>query len=251
MKAQNITFGRMRNDEHFQFHTEFIELVKRSGAANLKVEAQFEAYLPCFHRADEALKKIPKSALTEEIQKADKRRDSAFTALVYKHRSALSDFRPEIQQAAKKLSILFNTYGNLSRKPLVEQTSGIYNIMQELRGGYAEAIQTLELQELVDELEAAGNHFSLLYRQRLDESAQKTKTVLSQERKNMDAAYRQLVQRLNALILVEGEAAFADFVQALNTLISKYKTLMAQRAGKAKAKRQTASTLPPLGEEAP
>jgi len=248
MKARSIAFGRMRNDEHFQFHVEFIELVNRSGADELKIGVQFAAYMPFFHRVDEALKKISKSAFTEEIQKADKRRDKAFRALVLKQRAVLNDFRHENQKAAQKLSILFNTYGNLSRKPLLEQTSGIYNLMQELRGDYADALRTLGLQALADELEAANNHFSMLYRKRLDESAQKTKIVLNQERKKLDSAYKQLIERLNARSILEGEPTLYEFIDLLNTLISKYKTLMAQRAGKAKAKRETAASLPPVGE---
>jgi len=249
MKIQTVPFQNMHNDEHFQFHTEFIELVNRAGASNLRVEALFEAYLPSYHRADEALKKIPKSTLTEEINKADNRRDNAYQALAGKNRASLKDFRPEFQQAAKKLSILFNTYGNVSRNSLVKQTSGIYNLMQELRGDYAEALHTLGLQVLADELEAANHHLSTLYRQRLDETTQKTKVVLRQERKNMDTTYRQLIERLNARVVLEGEPTLYSFIDSLNTLITKYKTLMAQRAGKAKAKRESASSLPPVVEE--
>jgi len=251
MKTQSIELSKMRNDEHFQFHTEFIKLVTRSGAANLKVEAPFEAYLQFYRRADEALKKIPKSALTEEIHKADKRRDKAFRGLVDKNRASLKHFRLEVQEAAKRLSILFKTYGKLGSKPLNEQTSGVYNMMQELRGAYADALDNVGLQDWANELEAANNDFAMLYRLRLDESAQKTKAVLKQERKNMDTAYRQLTERLNARVVLESEPTLHGFIDSLNTLIAKYKTLMAQRAGKAKAKRQTASTLPPLGEEAP
>jgi len=241
MKVQAIYFSSMRNDEHFQFHTEFIELVNRSSAANLKVEALFEAYLQFYRRADEALKKINKSVLTEEIQKADKRRDKAFRGLLKQHRACLIHFQPEVQQAAQKLSILFNTYGNLARKSLNEQTSAVYNLMQELRGTYADALLNANLREWADELETANAVFIELYRERQDETTQKPDLILSQERKNVDTAYRQLIQCLSALLLMEGTQLHADFIRSLNTLIAKYKTLMAQRIGKAKAKRRRAS----------
>jgi len=240
MKVQSIRFEKMRNDEHFQFHTEFIELVNRSCASNLKVEALFEAYLQFYRRVDEALKKINKSALTEEIQKADKRRDKAFRGLLKQHSAGLIHFQPEVQQAAKKLSILFNTYGNLARKPLNEQTSAVYNLMQELRGAYAETVNTAGLRAWVDELETANLAFIELYRERQDETAQKPDFILSQERKNLDTAYRQLVQCLSALFIMEGKQLHAEFIRLLNTLVAKHKTLFAQRVGKAKAKRQRA-----------
>jgi len=247
MKAQSIQLERMHNDEHFQFHTEFIALLNRTGASQLKVEALFEAYMTFYKRADAALKKILKSELTKEIQKADKRRDNAFLGLLKKHRICLKHFQPEVQQAAEKLSIPLNTYGNLARKSLNKQSSAVYNLMQELRGAYAEALFTAGLQEWADELETANNDFMDLYRKRQDETSQKPNLKLFQERKNMDKAYRQLIQHLNAHLLLEGAPLYVDFINSLNTLTNKYKTLMAQRAGKAKAKRQRASLLPPEG----
>lgn len=250
MKVQAIYLSSMRNDEHFQFHTEVLELLNRTGAAKLKVEALFEAYLQHYRRADEALKKINKSAFTEQLQQADKRRDEAFRGLLDTHRVALKHFRPQVREAAKKLTILFSTYGNLARKPLNEQTSGLYNLMQELTGAYEADIKAAELSDWVEELETASNEFIALYRERLEEAFQKPKAVLPQERKNMDAAYRGLVERLNAHAIVEEAQLFRDCVERLNTLIAKYKLIMAQRAGRAKAKRATASSLPPVEEEA-
>jgi len=235
MKVQSIEFRRMRNGEYFQFHTQFIQLLSRSGAANLKVEAQFEAYLPFYRRADEALKKATSSALTEKLRNANKRRGMAFRGLVGNNRAGLQHFRPEVQEAAKKLSILFNAYGNLARKPFNEQTSGVHHLVRRLNERFAAELQNVGLQEWVAELEAANNEFATLYRERLDESAQQTTAVLGQERKNMDTAYKQLVQRLNALVVVEGEQAYGDFIGALNRLLSEYKTTLKERMAKAKA----------------
>jgi len=132
MKIKGLSQSKMRNDEYFQYHTEFIELVNRAGADNLKIEPQFETYMPLYAQVDEALMKIMKSAYTAKIQEADKRRDKVFRGLVDKCRAAEKHFRPEAQQAAEKLKILFNTYGNLAKRPLNEQTSGVYNLVQEL-----------------------------------------------------------------------------------------------------------------------
>ena len=37
MKIEYIDRSRLRNDEHFQFHTEFRGLVDKDGAQNLKI----------------------------------------------------------------------------------------------------------------------------------------------------------------------------------------------------------------------
>jgi len=43
MKIDNIHLSHLRNDAHFQFHTEFKDLVIKCGAAALKIKPQFDA----------------------------------------------------------------------------------------------------------------------------------------------------------------------------------------------------------------
>jgi len=44
MKVEILRKNVLRNDEHFQFHTEFRDLVTASGAESLKVAAHFAIY---------------------------------------------------------------------------------------------------------------------------------------------------------------------------------------------------------------
>jgi len=70
-----IDKSRLRNDEHFQFNTEFRDLVAKEGAQNLKIETQFAAYLPLYDKEDEGIKRVSKSIFTTKIHEADKARD--------------------------------------------------------------------------------------------------------------------------------------------------------------------------------
>ena len=47
--------------------------------------------------------------------------------------------------------------------------------------------------------------------------------LLKRARAATDKAYRQLVKMVNALVMVEGEEAYADFVAEQNSLIKRYK----------------------------
>jgi len=75
MKINKISLRYLRNDTHFQFHTEFKDLAQKHDPQALKVKPQYDAYLPLYDKVDLALKKINKSAITEKIQDADKARD--------------------------------------------------------------------------------------------------------------------------------------------------------------------------------
>jgi hypothetical protein len=232
MKIGKIRLAGLRNDEHFQLHTEVKDLAGKFGTKALKVAAQFEAYLFAYSAEDEALKKVVKSAITADIQDADRRRDQLFRGMVDVNRALLNHFNPEVQGAAKRLKILFDTYGNLVQKPLNEETSALYNLLQDLNGKYAADTATAMLTEWAAELGAANEAFSKLMQDRYEETALKTDLVLKHCRTNVDDAYRAIVERIDALVVVEGEDAYSGFIRHLNAVVDKYSTALSRRLDK-------------------
>ncbi|MDR0516976.1 MAG: DUF6261 family protein [Fibromonadaceae bacterium] len=222
MKIQSLKTHNLRNDAHFQFHTEFRNMVAKHGAATLKIKPQYDSYLPLYDREDEALKKIVKSEFTAKIHEADKARDDIYIGMVEMNTAALKHFSPQIREAATRLKIVFDTYGKVAQKPLNEETSAIYNILQELNGKYTEDVSAVGIGQWVSELEARNNAFEKLVVERFDEAAAKTDIVLKDARAQLDAVYFAMRERLNALVVVEGVADYEVFIKTLNVVIAKY-----------------------------
>ena len=243
MKINAIRMSHMHNDEHFQFYADFGKLVNSIGAASLKIEAQFAAVMNLFDDEDTALKKIMKSAITPEIQKADKDRDTIFRGMTDTYKSALNHFNELKANAAKRLKPVFDTYGNLAAKPINEQSSGVTNMLQEFTGKYAADCQTIGIDDWAAKLAIANNAVIELMHGRYDEGAARTDIVLKEARAKVDEAYRIIIERINALIVIEGEAQYADFVRRLNPIVDKYANTIAQRHGSAagKKKKETAA----------
>jgi hypothetical protein len=171
---------------------------------------------------DEALKKIVKSEFTAKIHEADKARDEIYVGMAEMNAAALKHFSPEIRDAAGRLKIVFDTYGNVASKPLNEETSAIYNILQELRGKYAVDVATVGIGQWVAELENRNKAFENLVKERFDETAARTDIVLKEARAKLDDAYRTITEMVNALAVVEGVAAYEQFIRTLNAVIAKY-----------------------------
>jgi hypothetical protein len=223
METLKIDLAQLRNDAHFQFNTEFRDLLMAANSEILKVKPQFDFYLTLFKQEDEAVKKIVKSALTDEIEAIDRQRDTVFRGLADFCHAALNHFKPETAAAAKHLQTVFGTFGNVARKPLNEETSAIYNLLQELKGEYAADIKTLGAADWVTELETVNNNFEKLVKERYEESAQRSSLVLKEVRAAIDDACRSIIKRIDALMLVEGGEQYADFIRRLNVVIEKYK----------------------------
>jgi len=233
MKIAYIDQTKLRNDEHFQFYTEVRDLINRLGAQDLKIQTQFDAYLSLYDKEDEGIKRVAKSALTAKIHNADKARDEIYTGMVELNTATMTyHYSITVRDAAKRLKILFDTYGNISNKPLNEQTSAIHNIMQELKGEYLTATQTVKIDDWVNQLEARNNVFDSLVKQRFDEAAAKSHVVVRAARVELDAAYDIIVERINALAVVEGIEQYETFIQTLNTIIAKYTAILHARLGR-------------------
>jgi hypothetical protein len=232
MKIQKIDRSRMRNDEHFQFNSEFLDLIRKHGAQNLKIETLFSAYQPAYVKEDEGIKRVSKSVFTARIHEADKARDDVYSGMAEIAAASLKHYTPAVREAAQTLKILFDTYGDISRKPLNEQTSAVYNILQELRGDYREAAQTVGITGWADELETRNNAFEALVKVRFDEAAAKTDVVVKAARAELDAVYDAIVERINAFVVIEGAAAYEQFVRTLNSVIAKYTAILNARLGR-------------------
>jgi len=67
---------------------------------------------------------------------------------------------------------------------------------------------------------------------RYSEDASKTQLVMKEARTKVDASYRAMVTRINALIIVNGDAAYKTFVNELNARIDSSNLIIAQRQGR-------------------
>jgi hypothetical protein len=90
----------------------------------------------------------------------------------------------------------------------------------------------------MDALETANKTVDQLMTERYEESEAKTALVMREVRIKIDDAYNAIIERINALIIVEGEEKYREFVTALNVVIKRYNDIQAQRKGKAAAKKE-------------
>lgn len=114
-------------------------------------------------------------------------------------------------------------------------------MINDLATTYTADVATVALTGWVTELAAKNKAYDDLKNQRYSDEASKTILRMKQERVKTDAIYLQIVERINALIVVEGEAAFAGFVGELNKRIEGFDNTVSMR--RAKGKKTTETTV--------
>ncbi len=247
MKIARINLAHLRNEEHFQLQTEFKAEISQFSAKTLNIETAFASYLPLLQQEEEALQLIRKSATTEQLTDADIERDEIYRGLADAVKSALNHFDPAKRAAADRLKVLMDQFGNVARKPYNEETASISKLMVEVKGKYAGYVSTLGLTDWFTMLETKNNAFDALMKSRYSEDATRTELRMNQVRLAIDAAYREIVERIEALALVNGPLGYEAFIREHNARVDKFNNTLAQRVGRraksAETKEQTQPTV--------
>jgi hypothetical protein len=231
MNIMNLKSGRLRNEEHFQFQTEFTGLVVRYTPSALGIESSFAIYEPLRVSEAEALDVIRKSAVTDEITDADNKRDNTFSGLRSTVEGATSHFMPKKREAANRIQIVLDHFGNINAKSYNEQTAAVKTMIADLNTTYSADLATLNLGDWITELQANNNAFEELMSERYSEASGKTQLKMKQVRLEVDAAYRAITTRIDALTVVNGPENYTPFINELNIRIEKFNNILAQRKG--------------------
>lgn len=232
MKISSLKLKNLRNEEHFQFQTGFNDLVNQTTPSILGIVNEFAVYTPLFASEGVALDVIIKSAITDELAIADMKRDSTFSGLASAVKSATKHFSTEVKQAAARVQVAFDSYGNVAKKAYDEETAAINSLITGLNSTYAADVTTLGITGWITELTANNDAFDTLKKSRYTEEASKTQLRMKQVRTEVDAAYKAIVERINALIIVNGAGTYAAFVNELNQRIDNFNLVLAQREGR-------------------
>ena len=237
MKIHWIHTLSYRNNEHFQYFRAVTALIEDADPVKLKIADLYAIFKQAFEMEDMVHLKIAKSSLTEKIAAADHRRDTTFRGINYILLGLLCHFDSVIIDAATRVKIVVDSYGNITKLPLNEETSAIYNLVQELLEKHEKDLEILKLDQWVYRLGAENDGYDALVMDRYAETAGRTQLTMKKCRAETDRIYNLIVERINAYIVTEGDAAYADFVGKLNAVIEKYENTMSMRKGRAKGKK--------------
>lgn len=259
MKVIRIPLKDLRNEEWFGFFVDLRALINKFGPDALMILALFTLMAPLIDEADKVLVVLRKSLFTKKMKLADEDRDKIFKALL----SIVKGFRvqsdPAKADAAERLYMILNQYKkSIVKGNYTEESSAVYNLLQDLQGKCIADVALLALGEWVTSLKNAENDFEAARSQRFEESYDKPVEKMEELRKQIDAFYVAIVNILEAKLLADGLGGdivvdpedFKDgiyesdvpsylrgnvaynFVLEWNEIVKKYRDLLNARAGR-------------------
>ena len=231
MEILDFSLSSLRNEEHHEFQADFFELVNRFASNVIEIQPLFPSYSELFNAESDALNYIRKNDLTDEMMDSDFARDTTQRGLVAAVRSACNHFNEDKRKAGERIKIVLDGFGNIADKSFEAETTSINNMVSKLTRDNADDIALLGLNEWLDELLNRNAAFTALSNQRYTKETAKTQYRMKEIRIQVDAAYKAIVKKINALVEINGPSAYSDFIKELNLRIEKYTNKKAIRAG--------------------
>lgn len=137
---------------------------------------------------------------------------------------------PEVAESGKMLDAIYEKYGNIVRYGYDKEYALAYNLMQDLQALEAERIEQLHFADWMAALSQAYSRFTIARDEKTLEDTTHITGLTQEKRLAADQAFKQLVMRVNALAIVNGEEAYATFIDLVNEYIEDALTTAKARA---------------------
>ncbi len=240
LQIENIKLSALQNAEHYEFMSNANSLIKTFTAEILDVTTEYPVFAIALEDEDKSFKIVQKSALTKNVEKADKERDLIFSGMYSHIKTMIKHYDSTMAAAAYRVQVLFDSYGNLLEESYDRESAGIVNLLQDLNSEkYKKDVEILSLNGWISKLNETNNTFRNIMKERSIEQSEKDDfTRLRIARLATDDAYRIIRNKINAGIIFNGEKKYKTFVLQLNVYITRFNDTIAQRRGVAKAKKE-------------
>lgn len=215
----------LRNSEFLQFMFDVISICLKHKAKTTDIQTQVTALNTSVTNLASVFKVEQGSILSKTLHDLDLRRDNCFIGTCQLINSHLRSPIALMQNAATLLENNIEKYGhNIAELNYPAETSTINSILKDWENDsrLTSATELLNLAPWINELQTTNQEFNNIFMNRVEETNQKPSLKTIEARKVTTAAYRTLVQHIDARALLASDNSYEALVGELNVLIVKY-----------------------------
>lgn len=235
-KIKTISLTSLRVEEYFGFQKLILaETENLPGEEPPSVQtAAVTAFATAFNAFDAALKASATNPATATATDADTARDQSWRAANAYVKAMCSHPTPDIAAQASEAKSLFDKYGDPTSLAQTEESGVLHNLLQDLEAFDSAKRTSLALDVWITDLQAKEDAFLAAAAQRTEADAARQVGIVKETRTASDAAYRSLVDTVNALAIINGDAEYAMFIDHVNAVIDRQKSILKARTIRAK-----------------
>ena len=235
-KIKTISLTSLRVEEDFGF----LKLVLAE-TANLPEEetpsiltAAVNSFETAFNAFDAALKASATNPATASATDADVERDQSWRGINAYVKAMCNHPTADVANAATEAKALFDKYGDPTSLAQTEESGVLHNLLQDLEAFDSAKRTSLALDVWIADLKTKEEAFLTAAVRRTESDAAHQVGIVKETRTAAESAYRSLVDTVNALAMINGDAEYAMFIEHVNAVIERQKSILKARATRAK-----------------
>ena len=140
----------------------------------------------------------------------------------------------EIAAYAAEAKSLFDKYGDPTKLAQTEESGVLHNLLQDLEALDSNKRTALNLDVWITDLKTKEDAFLAAAAERTEADAARQVGIVKETRTASEAAYRSLIDTVNALAMINGDADYATFIDHVNAMIDRQKAISKARTTRAK-----------------
>jgi hypothetical protein len=217
VKFITLQFRPLPHEAHYKFFERVIRELAKSGSAVHTALGPLVAELnEWFAKETANVAWYRKSALTAVIARANDRLDHVISGMSANVNASKYSDDPDIVAAAKRLQVMLKSYGNVTRKPYLQEAGAVKAILAHLKGDLAVTVQTAGVADWTAKIEDALNGFVMVFEQREAQSLKKPQLKFSKVRLEIEIVWRRIAMIVNSGVALNISPDFEAFINALN-----------------------------------
>ncbi len=247
LSALNI--ARLRTEECFGFlkqvETETANLpigseeerpggLSTMSATDSILETKVNEFTTTVDAFDDALKASSTNPATATATATDDARDASWRGNNNYLTAMCAHPDAEIAAYAAEVKSLFDKYGDPTKLAQTEESGVLHNLLQDLEALDSSKRTALNLDVWITDLKTKEDAFLAAAAQRTEADAARQVGIVKETRTAAEAAYRTLVDTVNALAMINGDADYATFIDHVNAMIDRQKAISKARVTRAK-----------------
>ena len=235
-KIKNFGLTSLRVEECFGYlkqisaETENLPSEESPAAQTTAVNAFESAY----NAFDTALKASAVNPATATATSADEARDASWRGANNYLTAMCAHPTADIATAAAEAKSLFDKYGDPTKLAQTEESGILHNLLQDLEAFDSAKRTTLNLDVWITDLQTKENAYLAAAAERTEADAARQVGIVKETRTAAEAAYRSLVDTVNALAMINGDTEYATFIDHVNAMIERQKAISKARVTRAK-----------------
>ena len=235
-KIKTISLTSLRVEEDFGFQKLVLaetETLPNEETPSVQTAA-VTAFETAFNAFDTALKASVTNPATATATDADTARDQSWRAANAYVKAMCSHPTADIASAASETKSLFDKYGDPTSLAQTEESGVLHNLLQDLETFDSSKRALLNLDVWITDLKTKEDAFLAAAAERTEADAARQVGIVKETRTASDAAYRSLVDTVNALAMINGDTDYVMFIDHVNAVIDRQKSILKARITRAK-----------------